>query len=105
MKLDIFRPASGSGCGGTASLTGSSATVTPTFNPAVPIPMTILITNAGTDIMMVEFGTSPTATATTSSAVLPNDKQIFDWISGSSFAVIGVTGSGSTLYWKLGYGA
>jgi hypothetical protein len=103
MKLDIFRPASASGAGGTASLTGSSATVTPTFNPTVQMPMTILITNAGTDIMMVEFGA--TATVTTSTAILPNDKQIFDWVSGGSFAVIGVTGTGSTLYWKLGYGA
>jgi hypothetical protein len=106
MRLDIFQPATGTGTGGTGSVTGSSARVTPLFIAGQAAPMNILITNVGTDTLMVEFGDSTvTASATTSSAILSNDKQLFNWNPGQSFAVIGVTGSGSTYYWKLGYGA
>jgi hypothetical protein len=110
MRIDIFQPATGTGTGGSGSVTGSSARVTPIFNPAAssvpPVPMSILITNSGTDLLMVEVGDSTvTASATTSTPVLPNDKQAFSWNPGQSFAVIGVTGTGSTYYYKLGYGA
>jgi hypothetical protein len=106
MRIDIFQPCTGTGTGGTGSVTGSSARVTPTFVPANGVPASILITNSGTDLLMIEIGDSTvTASATTSTPILPNDKQAFNWNAGQSFAVIGVTGSGSTYYYKLGYGA
>ena len=106
MRIDLFQPATGTGTGGSGSVTGSSARVTPTFIPTTSPPLSILITNSGTDLLMVEMGDIPvSASATTSPPILPNDKQAFNWNAGQSFAVIGVTGSGSTYYWKLGYGA
>jgi hypothetical protein len=106
MRIDIFKPCTGTGSGNSGAVTGASQTVTPGLRPDPPVAMSILITNSGTDLVMVEIGgSSVSASATTSTPILPNDKQIFDWIPGSSFAFIGVTGSGSTLYWKLGYGA
>lgn len=106
MRIDVFQPCNAATSGGSVSPTSSSQTATPGFtNPNGPA-MAILLTNAGTDILMVEFGTSAiTASATTSCTILPNDKQIFSWNSGDSFAYRGITGSGSTLYWKLGYGS
>jgi len=106
MRIDVFQPATGSGTGGSGSVTGSSARVTPTFTQSISMAMSILITNSGTDLLMVEIGDSTvTASATTSTPILPNDKQAFSWNPGQSFAVIGVTGTGSTYYYKLGYGA
>jgi hypothetical protein len=103
VDINLFRPCNQSGAGGSIAVSGSNQNTTPDFQPSPKQSMSILITNSGTDVVMVEFGAN--ASATTSTPILPNDKQIFSWIPGETFGVIGVAGSGSTAYWKLGYGA
>ena len=117
MLIAIFDPINATtpgDAGGSLSPTTSSQVVTPalTQQPGADRlqgPISILFTNAGTDIVMIEMSvdpvTSPTASETTSIPILPNDKQIFKWNPRAKFAYRGITGTGSTLFWKLGYGS
>jgi len=104
MKVDNFEPCNLTGAGGSASPSGTTATITPTFTNPNGLAMSILLTNLGTDTILVAFGDSTVTASVTPMPILPNDKQIFNWNAGQSFAHKGVTGSGSTLYWNIGYG-